>query len=484
MECIENEMELADQLQQIHEEEREDTGNFNIQEDAEEYNEAEDEEEEEQHHEQGGSEYQHSENQSVEHYRTSEHPEGSEEDHREYDQDQRSRPLRVEDSGEKSMKVRDTQGRSIERITYVNQSSLSPQRGGYFYPRYINKREKMEMLMKNPAFVQVNKEIASPIAERSVKEYRSNRSVQDSNFRLEPQSNIPEERGFKDAGEQPFIEEYDLDMPRKLKVSMTTAIAPDIDEASYPEPWYNKSRFEESKIATNRSGMNKSGLTKGYPLESVFDEKSFIKKNLDNYQNFEPEDANYFAKDVFADLKVSPGFENDVILERLKQRYEAVYRDNFLLDRTEMKLTERNKRKPVHLPDNPFLSEEHIKESKLLATLKSPEAANDLRQLEEPSPLSESFQEYKLLNSPKKYSVSPNKREREYIIDENKQKRGKSRSPEKRSLPIYEQFERELAEFASADSRSVYQGINSANKEISSASTHKSFYLNRPKKML
>jgi len=493
LECIECEMMLAEQLQgstaREHTEEAQ-----NQEEEVEEFNQnneniekKENANEEEYKPREATSEYAQSQNQSVEHYHTGEHQEISERESRVQDEENNNGEYENNTEHEEEHEQesqRPSQTREGEKP--VKESSQSPERrtrptyipvtppGQYFYPRYINKREKMEMLIKNPIYVHTQAEVTSPISEKKIQEYQFNKKIQDANFTLEPTSNIPEERGMKVTEEQPFIEDFDSeDVPRKLKVSMAS-VAPDIDEAGYPEPWYNKTKSDGNKTGT----MNRSNISKNYPLENLYDEKSFIKKNIDNYQTFEQEDANFFAQNVFSDLNVKQGYENDVILERLKQRYEAAYRENFLLDRAEMRHMEKTKRRPVNLPDTEFLSDEQIKASKLLSTLKSPENANDLRQLDEQA-LSESFQEFKALNSGRKI---PQSAKIEYM-EAYRSSKGKSRgtSPEKKYIPIFELFEREIFELASSEVRNLYPGLRHAN-ELSSASTHKSFFFSRPRR--
>ena len=399
-------------------------------------------------------------NKSAERYRTSEHNVISENYTEENEQERLSRSAK---SSRSTHNVKNLQARSAEKREEQNVITTSPPPKAHFYPKYVTKREKMEMLMKNPAFVQTNQEINSPISEKKMEEFQFNRNKAAAmNFTFEPRSNIPEERGFKVTDEQPFIEDFDLeDAPRKLKVAME---APDIDEVSYPEPWYGKSRIEEPK-------------TRGFPLENLHDEKSFIKKNIDNYQTFEPEEPNFFARNVFSELPVKEGYEKDIILERLKQRYESAYRDNFLIDRAEMKHIENTKSRPVNLPEVPFLSEEQLLESKLLATLKSPVNVNDLKRLENPI-ASESFEEFKALRSANHHS-SPTRQTETYKLSRNRSS-GKS-SPEKKKAPIFDQFEREIYEVTSAKLNSPYKGMNLGNSEALSASTYKSVFLQKSK---
>ena len=400
-------------------------------------------------------------NKSAERYRTSEHNVISENYTEENEQERLSRSAK---SSRSTHNVKNVQARSTEKRDDQNIISTSPPPKAHFYPKYVTKREKMEMLMKNPAFVQTNQEINSPISEKKMEEFQFNRNKTAAmNFTLEPRSNIPEERGFKVTDEQPFIEDFDLeDAPRKLKVAME---APDIDEVSYPEAWYGKRRTEEPK-----------SKTRGFPLENLHDEKSFIKKNIDNYQTFEPEEPNFFARNVFSELPVKEGYEKDIILERLKQRYESAYRDNFLIDRAEMKQIENTKSRPVNLPEVPFLSEEQLLENRLLATLKSPVTVNNLKNLENPID-SESFEEFKALRSAN--HRSPTRQTETYKLSRNRSS-GKD-SPEKKKAPIFDQFEREIYELTSAKLNSPYKGMNLGNSEALSASTYKSVFLQKSK---
>ena len=371
-------------------------------------------------------------------------------------------------------------GQKETRNSHLQGSGSPPRQKGHFYPRYINKREKMQMLMRNPAFVKINQEVSSPVAERKVEIFSMNHKIQDPNFMMEPSPSLPEEKGIKINAETPFIEDFEADnVPRRLKVSMQnqgqSSMTPDIDDSSYPEAWKSKSRLSRA------SRPDDSHVTKGYPLENTFDEKSFIKKNIDNYQAFEPEEPNFFARDVFAELGVKPGYENDVVLERLKHRYEAAYRDNFLLDKGEMRQNERNKGRSINLPETGFLSEEHFKDKKLLGSLKSPNNANNLGSLDEEFG-SESFREYKILNSPGGVYAQLRKGDnvgysKPNIIPH----RGRGSSSERPHIPLFEQFEQEIYEIAATakERLSVIEGVT----ELGSALTNKSSYSQRQRSL-
>lgn len=497
-------------VQEEEEEERENQHNTENQEDEYEHNEEENGEgneeeqheqhEEHEHHEQESfkrhSELVGSERESVEHYKTSEQneyeeherEEGEEEEeiheHRErYEEGEEAEPSSSSKRENRPSELQIQPG-SAERAANLLGSSNSPTRTGPFYPKYITKREKMEALMRNPMFVQTHKELSSPVSEKRAIEYKTQRQshrkvkTEVDPFTIEPAANIPEERGIRVTDEQPFVEDFDMDMPRKLKVSMQQSMHTtygghaDIDEVDYPEAWTrkSKSRMESpSKVSTK----------KGFPLESIIDEKSFIKKNIDNYQPFEPEDPNVFAKNAFADVFVKKGGESDAVLDRLKSRYEAAYRDNFLIDRAETRYIEATKQKRVNLPETEFLSEEKFGESKLLQTLKSPVNAKVLKKLDNEI-ASQSFQDYKAANTPKKYSPSRNDRGREeddYVRSSRARSRGKSMEKEKKNIPLFDQFEREIFEIASSNTRS----FNNLGSREGATASQKSVFIHKSK---
>ena len=319
---------------------------------------------------------------------------------------------------------------NVERVSYL-QASGSPSRPKQpFYPKYINKREKMQMLMRNPAFVDINQEVSSPIAERKIEILQINNKSQDPNFIIEPSPNLPEEKGVKVNSETPFIEDYEEESPRKLGVSAQKSAAsrgPYAENTSYPDTWQKKSK-------TLRAGSKpedaNSTANKGYPLEYLHDEKSFIKKNIDNYQTLEHDEPNYFVKDVFAELGVKPGYENDVVMERLKQRYESAYRENFLIDKGQLRQNERNRGRSTNL----------------LGSFKGSNA-NNLSMLDEEFG-SESFREYKRMHSPGGVYAALRTGENVGYVKPTIPTRRTRRTSERPHIPLFELFEQEIPEIA------------------------------------
>ena len=449
------ELDMVSQFKEMQEAQGQETENY--EEEVQEGEEDEENEDEEQ--EENNDQYETDPN-NEERYRSSEQNRYSNEDGQSDNQRLRAGSGQVQES-EGGQNLQSEQG------VFQTNSPQSPQRQMYFYPKYVTKREKMERLMKSPGQFDAHGELNSPGSEKKIEEFKfrpknaQGSPSRDKNFQ---QSGLPEERGTKITQEQHFVEDLDQeDLPRKLKVSM----AAHVDDIAHPEGWFGKSKVE----------MNRPTYQ---PLENIYDEKSFIKKNIDNYQSYEPEEAKYFAKNVFEDLNVKEGHEKDVILERLKQRYENAYRENFMIDRNQTRQIEKSKSRNVNLPDVPFLSEEQLKENKLLATLKSASNANVLRNLDK-SLSSESFNEFKNVESYNTYTLARGegqeqaKRSRIRFKDN-------SAYMEKKYIPLFDQFERELFEISSAIPRSPKQGAPTfGSRELSSASTHKSMFFQRPK---
>ena len=341
------------------------------------------------------------------------------------------------------------------------------------------------MLMRNPAFVQINQEISSPVAERKVEIQQMNHRVSDPNFIIEPTPTLPEEKGIKINNETPFMEDFEPeDAPRRLRVSAqnTPGIgqSPDINDSNQPDMWSRKSRTSKGGGGMSKvldvSRPEDPRPTKQYPLEHIYDEKSFIKKNIDNYQSFESEEnPNFFARDVFEELGVKPGYENDVVIERLKQRYEAAYRENFLLDKGDLRQAERNRGRNVNMPNNEFLSEEQFREQRLLGTLKSPNNANNLGSLDEEFG-SESFREYKRMNSPGGvYAALRNGEDVGYLKPSvAADRRARRNAAERPHIPLFDIFEQEIYEIA-ATAKERLSAIG-AGTELGSAISNKSLF--------
>lgn len=356
-----------------------------------------------------------------------------------------------------------------EQVAFQTTSPQSPTRPNYFYPKYITKREKMERLMKSPGHIDLQGGVNSPGSEKKVEEYRfqQRNNIAGGAFErtFERSAGLPEEKNTRITEEPRFVEDLEQeDRPRRLKVSMA---APDADEISHPQQWFGKSKVEK-----NRNTYQ--------PLENIHDEKSYIKKNIDNYQPFEPEEAKFFARNVFEDMDVKEGHEKDVILERLKQRYENAYRENFLIDRSDTRQLENAKSRLVNMPDVSFLSAEQMKENRLLGTLKSAYNANALKSLDK-SLGSDSFNEFKNLEAYGAYSKAEQAQAQARKSRIRYNFREGSDYVEKKHIPLFDQFEREIFEVSSSLPRNAQQAPAFGSKELSSASTHKTMFFQRPR---
>ena len=140
--------------------------------------------------------------------------------------------------------------------------------------------------------------------------------------------------------------------------------------------------------------------------DPVYTEKLGIRKNFDDYDPYKPEDPYVFSKDVFKDLDMGDEKDKQVFLERLQERYEKIYRQNYIIDRNDQRRYHTHELypgmpKPGGNAEMPFVSDESIRDSQLLTSLISP-IKNDIRKMDR-SVNDESFREFKNLEYSQTY---------------------------------------------------------------------------------
>jgi hypothetical protein len=116
-----------------------------------------------------------------------------------------------------------------------------------------------------------------------------------------------------------------------------------------------------------------------YGKEAKAMRKEEIKKNMGNYQAYQPEHPHVFSQNIFNDLEgVGSDKKSNELLHNLKDRYERIYRENYLLDRQENKryksieASKSIKSPKAEQTTLPFVSQESVRDSQLIQSLISP----------------------------------------------------------------------------------------------------------------
>lgn len=293
---------------------------------------------------------------------------------------------------------RATEGPKITNKTTFNQSFQAPT--GAAAPaglKYISRRDKVARLMAtSPVYTQ-------PLAVATETGHAAPQRSPVQQF-----LDIPQEQAMQVEQEQQFVTSFEPDVtrgesPQRLTVRM--------ERMSPDDRLREQFSHSKSKQLAQRSNIHN---------DRTFEEKNFVKKNLNNYSlspSPQGRQSQYEMYDIAQEVPVerpppnafglSKDAEdladdlNDSFVARLNKKFRAAY-------------VEANSRKPGQLPrkkqqqqggqtgspqrehrEVPFVQDDTIRESQLIASLMSPHT-NELTQVNERSgPLSTSVREFR-----------------------------------------------------------------------------------------
>lgn len=178
---------------------------------------------------------------------------------------------------------------------------------------------------------------------------------------IEPRTEIPEEQDQAIITEQRFVEEAEKEeSPKKLRVRMETKAS------AYGSNDPQKSTFQPVEYPPNQSSPHR--MLRFSSSDPVYTEKLGIRKNFDDYEPYKPDDPFIFSKQVFQDLELGDHKDKEALLGRLQERYEKIYRENYLIDRNDNRRYHTNELYPgmsraTGGHEVPFMTDESIRDS-------------------------------------------------------------------------------------------------------------------------
>ena len=168
-----------------------------------------------------------------------------------------------------------------------------------------------------------------------------------------------------------------------------------------------------------------------------------IKRNLDNYGPYNPEDPFVFSRQVFDEFRDKEVPEDADVLNRLQTRYEKIYRENYVPNRGDVSRvqgqTKRSKSKSKAAV--PYINEDNLRDSQLISSLISPIKKEEMI----PDPTNNiEFREFKsseFLGSGRKLEMADTEEGKKQLTPK---KSPKKPAQEKVIHPMFKEFEKEL----------------------------------------